>query len=92
MTIPILIVFLFAVYATNLVGGKRLFLRSSEPISSLQIMAEENRETKIPQGQNGHGSAAIPPSKLLLLSSVIWSKSIPSGPDCLILKILKMPN
>ncbi|XP_058215205.1 subtilisin inhibitor 1-like [Rhododendron vialii] len=41
-------------------GGKKLFLRSSEPISSLQIMAEENRETKIPQGQNGHQSAAIP--------------------------------
>ncbi|XP_058215204.1 subtilisin-chymotrypsin inhibitor CI-1A-like [Rhododendron vialii] len=49
------------IYATNLLGGKRLFLRSSEHISSLQIMAEENNETKIPQGQNGHESAVIPP-------------------------------
>ncbi|KAF7144094.1 hypothetical protein RHSIM_Rhsim05G0195100 [Rhododendron simsii] len=60
----LVLVFLFADYATNLLGGKRLFLRSSEPISSLQIMAGENNETKIPQGQNGHESAVIPPRSL----------------------------
>ncbi|KAF7142550.1 hypothetical protein RHSIM_Rhsim05G0195200 [Rhododendron simsii] len=40
----LVLVFLFAVYATKVV---------------LQIMAEGNKETKIPQGQNGHRSAAI---------------------------------